>query len=118
MGCRKGHVHRCEASGAGTDDVRDPLRHFALSTPLQHTSTVREIPRTVVPEQKPQMKSLRPIITFCIIGCIFSSCSRQLAPTTANGRATVLQQEWFPFAGFAGEVSASRRFAATNGICL
>lgn len=29
-----------------------------------------------------------------------------------------LQQEWFPFAGFAGEVSGSKRFASSNGIKL
>lgn len=64
------------------------------------------------------MKTSRLIIALSTLSLIFASCSRQPPPSDSTGKAVVLQQEWFPFAGFAGEVSASKRFAAKNGINL
>jgi ABC-type nitrate/sulfonate/bicarbonate transport system substrate-binding protein len=48
---------------------------------------------------------------------VTTSCSKEGDKSTA-GAAVNLQQEWFPFAGFAGEVSASKRFAGQHNIDL
>ncbi len=49
---------------------------------------------------------------------VLVACSKESAPSTPSVKAIDLQQEWFPFAGFAGEVSGSKRFAAEEGIKL
>ena len=46
-----------------------------------------------------------------------SACSKKAAEP-ASTTTVNLQQEWFPFAGFAGEVSASKRFAARHDLNL
>src|SRR5690349_2405959 len=45
-------------------------------------------------------------------------CNRDVSSKTGDIETVKLQQEWFPFAGFAGEVAASKRFAGGNGIKL
>ena len=48
----------------------------------------------------------------------FAACSRQAPPAGSDVVSIDLQQEWFPFAGFAGEISGAKRFAAGHGLRL
>lgn len=60
-------------------------------------------------------------ITICVLvaaALTLASCSREVSSKTGEVETVKLQQEWFPFAGFAGEVAASKRFASANGLKL
>jgi NitT/TauT family transport system substrate-binding protein len=63
------------------------------------------------------MKILRAIaITSSLL--VFSGCGRQASQSSTEKPTVRLQQEWFPYSGFAGEVSGAKRFAPANGINL
>lgn len=64
------------------------------------------------------MTRLRIIAIICLAGSVLSSCSRPTSSAATPLKSVTLQQEWFPFAGFAGEVSGAKRFATANGIRL
>lgn len=54
-----------------------------------------------------------------VTGVLLAGCSKEPPPMTAGTpRSIDLQQEWFPFSGFAGEVAGAKRFAAKNDIEL
>lgn len=50
-----------------------------------------------------------------VVVALLSACTSR---SSESPRAASLHQEWFPYAGFAGEVSAARRFAPGEGITL
>ena len=55
------------------------------------------------------------IVIICFLLIPFAGCINK----TDNGITKVrIQQEWFEFSGFAGEVSAAKRFAKVNGLEL
>jgi NitT/TauT family transport system substrate-binding protein len=56
-------------------------------------------------------------ILLITVAIIVSGCTREPSATPAAPRV-VLRQEWFPYAGFAGEVVAAKRFAPAEGIEL
>src|SRR5687767_8709015 len=58
-------------------------------------------------------KALNRCLLLVLIA-LLPACS----PRPEGPPAATIQQEWFPYAGFAGEVSASRRFAQGEGLTL
>ena len=55
-------------------------------------------------------------LTFLLVAvALLSACAPR---SNESPQAVTLYQEWFPYAGFAGEVSAARRFAKGEGIAL
>jgi ABC-type nitrate/sulfonate/bicarbonate transport system substrate-binding protein len=64
------------------------------------------------------MKPNRIFPVVFLVVMVLGSCSKPVPQAHDPLKAVTLQQEWFPFAGFAGEVSAAKRFAPANGLDL
>lgn len=59
------------------------------------------------------------LVSFFLVIGVSSSFLGELSPMeTTSPRSIDLQQEWFPFSGFAGEVAGAKRFSAKNDINL
>jgi NitT/TauT family transport system substrate-binding protein len=63
-------------------------------------------------------RAVRRIICLITMGCFFLACGDTKPTLTRPADDVQLRQEWFPFSGFAGEVSGAKHFAATENINL
>lgn len=62
---------------------------------------------------------LSRLFILALLSCgLLAACSKPAPADQAAAQVVKLQQEWIPFAGYAGEASASLRFAEKNGIKL
>lgn len=64
------------------------------------------------------MNVLRTLTIVALCAGLLAACSKSVPDAPSAVQAVSLQQEWIPYSGYAGEVAASRRFAAKNGLQL